>query len=190
VEPYIDFSLSETGDLSQHARSMGFTRFLELAEFVRKLPYGRTRNPVSIFAVLEQQRGTCSSKHALLAAFALEAGRSDVELMLGIFEMHERNTPGVGTILARHDLVCVPEAHCYLRDHNQRLDFTGVEVGTESPFDCLLTEEIVDPATVLSYKPQMHRAFILEWSRERGLDPALVWRAREECIEELSKLAG
>jgi hypothetical protein len=43
--------------------------------------------------VLAEQRGTCSTKHALLRRLAIEQGL-DIALVLGIYEMTERNTPG------------------------------------------------------------------------------------------------
>ena len=106
--------------------------------------------------------------------------------MLGIFEMNERNTPGVGAPLAHHGLMSVPEAHCYLRVHDQRFDFTGLVSGSASPFESLLSEERLDPEAVTTIKPARHLAAIARWSAERGLDPAAVWRAREECISQLA----
>lgn len=187
-EAGIDFRLSETGALSQLVRRIGFERFGALADYVQRLPYERIDGN-SPSAVLEQQRGTCSSKHALLATIALEAHQVDVELMLGIFEMNDRNTPGVGAVLGRRGLTFVPEAHCYLRVHGRRFDFTGLPSGSASPFDSLLTEERIDPETAISTKSLRHRAFIRQWSQQRGLDPETVWQVREECIEELARQA-
>src|SRR5260370_41156800 len=113
-EADLDFALPETGALSRRVRQMGFERFASLADYVQRLPYARVDGS-SPSAVLDEQRGTCSSKHILLASVALEAGQFDIELMLGIFEMDDRNTPAVGALLARHGLASGPEAHCYLR---------------------------------------------------------------------------
>ena len=63
-------------------------------------------------AVLTEGCGTCSSKHALLAGLAA-AQRLPVALMLGIYLMNERNTPGIGPVLARYGLAEIPEAHCF-----------------------------------------------------------------------------
>ena len=40
--------------------------------------------------------------------------------MLGIYEMSDRNTPGVGRVLTAHGLSYIPEAHCYLRCQGER----------------------------------------------------------------------
>src|SRR5688572_26927349 len=132
----LDFELSSTGQLSQIARRKGFDRFAALAEHVRALPYGRVVG-TSPSAVLDEQRGTCSSKHALLARIGREANRPDIELFVGIYQMNDVNTPGVGEVLAGHGLISVPEAHCYLRVGARRFDFTGLRTGSASPFDSL-----------------------------------------------------
>jgi hypothetical protein len=188
-EMEVDFDLSSAGRLSQVAWRKGFKRFAALTEYVKELPYGRVVG-TSPAAVLEEQRGTCSSKHALLALIAREANRLDVELTVGLYEMNERNTPGVGEALARHGLMSVPEAHCYLRVKERRFDFTGLPAGAASPFDSLFSEERIDPEAVATIKPALHLAAIQRWSQERGLDPAAVWRAREEGISRLAEQAA
>src|SRR5579871_3387862 len=185
-ESDLDFRIPTTGSLSRLARALGLQRFSDLAEYVRLLPYGRVAGQRPAHAVLLEQRGTCSSKHALLATVSREAGRHDIDLMLGIFEMHERNTPGVGAVLLRYNLPCIPEAHCYLRVADRRLDYTGLPGGLESPFQSLLMEEPVDPTLVNLIKSQRHREFVQKWSTDRGLDPDRVWLAREECIAALA----
>jgi hypothetical protein len=136
----IDFLISSSGELSDRVRAMGLTRFLAVAEYIRSLPYGRVEGTLPS-AVLDQGKGTCSSKHALLATVALEAGRDDIELTLGIFDMNERNTPGVGGVLARYGLAYVPEAHCYLRVNGQRLASQALPVAS-SRLSTLCEEKI------------------------------------------------
>jgi hypothetical protein len=53
--------------------------------------------------VLCEGRDTCSTKHALLAKLSRENGRR-VALILGIYEMDEANTPGVGAVLKPNGL--------------------------------------------------------------------------------------
>jgi hypothetical protein len=44
--------------------------------------------------------------------------------MLGLFNMEEINTPGVGEALRQCGLTSIPEAHCYLRFGGERVDLT------------------------------------------------------------------
>lgn len=187
-EPYRrlpEFSLRDAGPFGRACLAAGAHTFRGAAALVARLPYGRpdAGDPV---AVLREQRGTCSSKHVLLARLSREHGRVDVELVLGVYLMNGNNTPGVGPVLARHGLASVPEAHCYLRYRGQRVDCTGLAPGRTSPLAALLGEEPVEPDALAARKAARHRAVIHEWAAARGRDPRAVWAAREACIAALS----
>jgi hypothetical protein len=42
-----------------------------------------------------------------------DSARVEVQLTVGIYEISEENTPGVGTVLNAASLTSIPEAHCY-----------------------------------------------------------------------------
>jgi ribosomal protein S18 acetylase RimI-like enzyme len=186
IDAIPDFGLLRPGPLSELMLARGIRTFHAAAALVRDLPYRRPRAAGDLAAVLAEGCGTCSSKHALLAALALEQGVAGIELVLGLYEMREENTPGVAAALRAHGLSSVPEAHCYLRCAGRRVDLTGLPAGPESPFDALLSEEPVEPARLAAVKGPRHRAFIERWAADRGLDPARVWAARERCIAALA----
>ena len=83
--------------------ALGAGDFAAAARYVRQIPYGRITERSRYWLVLDEGRGTCTTKHATLAALARKQG-IDVRLMLGIYEMSERNTPGVGPVLSAHGL--------------------------------------------------------------------------------------
>ena len=176
----LDFPITDSGPLSREARSRGYGRFAEAAEAVRALPYGRIQDAEDIKAVLLEQKGTCSAKHRFLAALAHECGHLEVQLMIGLYEMSERNTPGVGAALGQ--LSAIPEAHCYLMYGGNRLDFTGVAAGASSPFESLIEERPVSPSDLPSTKLAYHRRAIDAWARARGMDAGHAWAIRERCI--------
>jgi hypothetical protein len=136
--------------------------------------------------VLDQQRGTCSSKHALLAQLAHESRRFDIQLTLGYLELTESNSPGIEVLLQRHSLPAIPEAHCYLRSEAQRLDFTGLSEGSMLLVDSVLSEEQIAIGGLREEKRRRHEQYLRRWSADRRLDPSLVWAAREEWIETLA----
>jgi hypothetical protein len=140
--------------------------YRDAARRVRSSPYGRTSDRSDWRLVLEEGCGTCSTKRALLAA-------------LGVYEMDGDNTPGVGGVLAKHRLRSVPEAHCYLAHDGGRVDLT--REGSDGPASFMHEEEI-EPGQIGAYEVKAHHEFVGRWSQGRGLDPARVWRAREECI--------
>ena len=129
-----------------------------------------------------------TTKHALLARLAAEQG-IDAALTLGIYEMSERNTPGVGTVLDTYGLPYIPEAHCYLAHAGERVDITS-EATSAEPIVTLLHEETISPEQIDDYKRGVHRQFLDGW-RVRSPDAAgygldELWRIREACIAALS----
>src|SRR5262245_39413610 len=118
-----DIGLADAGPASRQFLARDILRYHDAARYVRSLSYGRNSDRANSLLVLPEQRGACSTKHALLAALAAEQGMP-VSLTLGIFRMSERNTPGVGPVLERHALTEIPEAHCYLRCNGTRVDLT------------------------------------------------------------------
>jgi len=182
----LDFPIADAGPLSRAARSRGYKNFIEVAETVRVLPYGRVQDSQDPLAVFEQHKGTCSSKHRLLAALAQECGHAEVMLMVGLYEMSEANTPGVGPALQTAGLTAILEAHCYLMREGQRYDFTGLSSGAASPFDSLVEERTISPTAPASLKVEYHRSAFSTWAQSRGLDPDRAWAVREKCIELLA----
>ena len=180
----LDFAIGDSS-LCKEVKQFGFVRFSELAEHVRALPYRRVESRDAA-VVLRECCGTCSTKHRLLALVAHESGRLEVQLTVGIYEMSERNTPQVAGVLRRAALPFIPEAHCYLTVHGERLDFTGLPAAAASPFDSLLSERCVLPGELPSMKNAWHREFLDRWAHARGLLADDVWSTREACIARLA----
>src|SRR5580700_6606875 len=111
------------GAITSAFMQLGKQDFRSAGQYVQALPYGRNTHPSDLLIVLTEKRGTCSTKHALLRRLAIEQNL-DIALVLGIYEMTEENTPGVGAVLAKYGLAILPEAHCYLRAAGRRIDVT------------------------------------------------------------------
>ena len=186
----LQFRISGGSALCEEVRSRGFDFFEDLAEHVRKLPYGRTSNAQDPLALLRQGRGTCSAKHQLLAAVAQDCGHSEVQLTVGIYEMSEDNTPGVGTVLNAASLTSIPEAHCYLSIEGERFDFTGLSAGRLSPFAALLAEYTASPTNLSHVKAELHQEAIAAWASDQGISQEAAWATREACIAALAANAA
>lgn len=139
----------------------GIHDFAGAARHVRALPYGRIADRQKLWLVLEERRGSCTTKHALLAELAREQG-IHVHLTLGIYEMNERNTPGVGQVLSPYGLEYIPEAHCYLRYEGGRIDVTGLPTAAE-PIDHFLQEEPITVDQIGAYKHDVHQRYLHGW---------------------------
>jgi hypothetical protein len=185
----LQFPVSGVSTLCHEVRSLGFISFEQLADHIRLLPYERIENSKDVCAVLREGRGTCSSKHQLLASVAQDCGRLDIQLAIGIYEMCEENTPGVDAVLRAASVTSIPEAHCYLSIEGERLDFTGLAPGSLSPFTALIAESMVSPSNLLDTKRRLHRNALAAWASAHGTTAEFAWATREACIAALSAAA-
>ena len=163
----------------------------QAAAYVNRLPYGRIKNRADILAVMREGRGTCSTKHALLRRLAMEQDLN-IALVIGIYEMNQSNTPGVGLVLEPYGLRSLPEAHCYLRSGQKRIDVTRViAVSVAEAITCFVHEEEITPDQIGEYKTALHRRFLQQWIEETvaGTTYTLtkLWSIREECIAALGQ---
>jgi len=186
VSAELNFEIAGGGPVAEEVRRHGFDRFLVLAQHVRQLPYGRPSCARDVLAVLREGRGTCSSKHRLLAEVAHECDHPEVELAVGLYAMSEQNTPGVGAVLEAAGFVSIPEAHCYLRLGGRRYDFTGLSSGASSPFEALVSEHFIPLARLPEEKLKLHQDAIRAWATLHGLPFADAWALREACIQALA----
>ncbi len=163
------FMMNMVGDLRQ------------AAGLLQGLPYGQNHRRDDPALVLMEGRGTCSSKHACLAALGLELG-VDLGLTLGVYRMSASTDPSAGPILAAAGVDWLPEARCYLRLGDHRVDLTG---GLPERTLELLHEEGLQPPQVVDYKEAVHRRFITARAAELGCDTESLWAIREACASAL-----
>ena len=126
-----------------------------------------------------------------LSALALE-NRIPVALTLGIYAMHDGNTPGVGEVLADRGLPYIPEAHCYLVHGGQRVDVTRTGSEPAEAIDGFMHEEVITPEQIGDYKVELHKRWIREWVETKAGGAGqwsfdAVWSAREACIQALAQ---
>ena len=185
-----DIVLQPVGRISAELLARGITDFRAAGRYLHQLSYGRNSRRSDFLLVLPEGRGTCSTKHALLAALAREQNLPIV-LTLGIYKMHERNTPGVGIVLDKYGLSAIPEAHCYLTYRGVRIDITRSGVEPTEPISRLLYEEAIAPEQIGDYKVQLHQRFLRGWIAEKSTTASLsfaeIWRIREKCIAALAQ---
>lgn len=184
-----DTPLKSVGPISAAFLARSLFDFRAAGRYLHQLSYGRNANRADFRLVLLEQRGTCSTKHALLAELAREQ-HLPVTLTLGIYEMHERNTPGVGRVLDRYDLPFLLEAHCYLTHQGMRIDVTRSGVEPREPVSQFLYEEAIAPEQIGDYKVQLHQRFLREWATTATAGDRNFkewWRIREECIAALGQ---
>lgn len=167
----------------------GVSNFRDASRFVAALPYGRNSNHLDHWLVLSESKGTCSTKHTLLACLAQEQNLP-ISLDVGIYEMNCLNTPGIGAVLETHGLSSIPEAHCYLKRGSQRIDVTvGSRNAAREPIERFFVEVEVSPEHVYGHKVHLHQEFMRSWMKATSLPRAFTfeqwWAIREACLHAL-----
>lgn len=186
----IDFELTSGEPYSVAFRELGIHSFSDACNFVAKLPYGRNVNREDFGLVLSEKKGTCSSKHALLAELALENAHPEVELIAGIFLMSGETHAKLASFFENKSYASLPECHCYLRFKGERFDFTDTSDALERIAPKLVREQRIDPNQVSDWKIVIHKDYLQRWlNRNPGIGMTLedVWKEREEAILILSK---
>ena len=75
-----------------------FKTFKEACIYVKNLPYKRNSDKENSNVIIEENGGTCSTKHAYLKRISEELSMENLQLMLGIFMMNAKNTPKIKSV--------------------------------------------------------------------------------------------
>lgn len=179
--------LKEQGSLSREFLQLGCRDWKEVWEYVNRLAYARNGDINNFHSVLEEKRGTCSTKHALLAALA-EEQKVPLRLMTGLLEMNALHFPALAPVLKKYQLPSILETHCYLIYEGERLDITFPgKIDYPSPAD-FLKEWPITPRDIGDTKVKRHQEEMKQWIAARKIPYTFeeVWKIREECINALS----
>jgi hypothetical protein len=185
--------LNPSGTITAAFLGVGVQDFRSAGQYIACLPYGRNTQPSDPLIVVAEQHGTCSTKHAIMRRLAIEQ-KLPIALVLGIYEMTGENTPGVAAVLRRSGLTVLPEAHCYLRLAEKRIDLTHAISLSQANSLSFLHEEEIDPVQSTIYKAELHKDFLSQWiandPRLAGRSLQGVWDVREQCIRTLELRAS
>lgn len=184
----MNFKFNSSQKLSLLAIEKGLYTWQELVIYIQQLPYARNKNRHDLSLVLLEQKGTCSSKHAFLKAIADENNRSNIQLILGMYKMSSKNT-NIGTVLDDKKLEYIPEAHCYLKIDDKRVDITSENADFDKITHDIITEISIQPHQISIFKVDYHQNFIKKWITELEIQYSFdeIWDIREQCIAFLSQ---
>jgi hypothetical protein len=189
VFSFKSWELTSTDSLTTMVKDKSIHTWSEIVEHVKRLPYGRNQNREDLSLVLQEGKGTCSSKHALLKKIADLNNIETVKLILGMYKMNQSTTPKIQTTISEAGLDYIPEAHCYLMLGNRRFDITTANANMDHLKNDILEEMEIQPEQVARFKVDFHKAYIRRWIDEHGIDKSFddVWDLREKCIEKLAE---
>ena len=185
----MDYKLTSEDKLTAIIKNRGIETWNELIEFVKSLPYGRNSNRFDFGLVISEKKGSCSSKHALLKKIADLNKIEKVKLVLGIYKMNQQNTPDIGNVLLENSIDFIPEAHCYLKIENNRIDITTDNSDFEKIKRDILKELEIEPEQVAEFKIEYHKQFLTNWISDNEIYRNFneVWEIREKCITNLTE---
>ncbi|AFR36604.1 hypothetical protein [Riemerella anatipestifer] len=183
----MNFKINKGYLISDEFLKIGVEDFYGACLFVSSLDYKRNKNKTDISCIFYDNGGTCSTKHAVLRKLAIENGREEIKLMLGIFKMDANYALRIKEVLEKNKLNYIPEAHNYLKINDNCLDFTLENSDYSEVKNRLVFEIEIEYNQINDYRINIHKNFLKEWIKAEGLDYSLdeVWKIREECIQAL-----
>ena len=177
----------KAGPLSERIYTKGVHNLPALLEWIRNQPYGRNSDRTNYSLVIEENKGSCSTKHALVKAIAEENNWPDVDLYIGFFFMNGELFPKLTDLFEEHKLEGIPEAHTFLVIEDEYVDVTGLNSPIEE--DLIVDEIEIQPQGIGDLKISLHKGFIEDWAEEEEISLPLdqLWAIREACINKLSQ---
>jgi len=184
----LEQKLTSKDPITQNLIGHGITDFGSLLSYTRAIPYGRTADRRDLGLVVSENKGTCSSKHALVKMLADLNDFTNVQLILCLFKMNKQNTPGIGNVLSDHQIPYLPEAHCYLQVLDKKIDLTSSDSELSKIEQDILQELPIDPEQIAEFKVDFHKAYLEDWIIQQKMNKNFetIWIIREACIEALS----
>jgi hypothetical protein len=137
--------ISGPGPMAAAFLARGVQSFHAACTYVQGLPYGYNSDRDDPMVLFEEEKGTCTTKHAVIAALASELGLP-VAKHIGIYAMTEALVTGTQALLDTFSLPYVPMIHCFLACGSDRVDLTaGNRNGKNRTIDAFLHTEAVAP---------------------------------------------
>jgi hypothetical protein len=182
-----DAGISGAGVISKEFFRMGVTGFIDACRYVHQLPYGYNSDRDDLLILFKEGRGSCTTKHAVIATLAEELALPIVK-NIGIYRMNEDIVTGTTDILDKFHLPYVPMVHCFLGFQDYRVDLTeGNDNGKNQPVNRFLHTETVTPNIsakdeYLLYRNALKDRILLRVELT-GVDIKRILQAREEGIK-------
>jgi hypothetical protein len=133
-----DKKIRDAGPVARTFLGLGIEDFQEACRYVHELPYGYNANRDDLMILFKENKGSCTTKHAVIATLAAELGLR-IEKHIGIYAMTEALVTGTQHILDRYHLPYLPMVHCFLVYQDDRVDLSeGNRNGKNGPIDHFL----------------------------------------------------
>jgi hypothetical protein len=184
-----DRSISNAGKISAKFLNLGINRFIDACRYVHELPYGYNSDRDDLMILFKENKGTCTTKHAVIVTLAEEMNLP-IEKHMGIYAMTEEIVTGTKEILKKYNLLYVPMVHCYLVYSDYRVDLSeGNKNGKTRSIEDFLYTQRVEPNISAKNEYLLYRNalkdHILTRKEMKGVDIKQILHAREEGLKQL-----
>jgi hypothetical protein len=181
-----DAEITPEGETSRKFLELGIRTFKKACDYVHNIEYGYNTNYDDKFIFFKENKGSCTSKHAVIAGLARELN-IPLYKHVGVYKFNEEISTGTNEILKKYNIPYVPMIHCFLVYHNYRFDLTeGNCNGKNTTIEDFIHEEKVDP--YISTKDEyllfkkILKEYILPSGEMNGIKERSLLKAREESI--------
>jgi hypothetical protein len=182
-----DQLITEAGPVSKEFLGLGIRSFHEACRYVHELLYGYNSDRDDLMILFKEKRGTCTTKHAVIATLAHEM-ELPIQKNVGIYAMTEEIVTGTNDLLAQFNVPCIPMLHCFLVYEKFRVDLTeGNRNGKNRSIEDFLFVQKVDPNISAKDEYMIYRKAVSEVILKRpefkGTDLKRILQAREEGLK-------
>ncbi len=140
-----DAELIPVGELSKKFLDLGIKTFKHACNYVHNVDYGYNTKYEDKMIFFKENKGSCTSKHAVIAGLAQEL-KIPLYKHVCVYKFTEEITTGVNEILNKYNIPYVPMTHCFLVYDKYKFDLSeGNNNGKKKPIDEYIHSEKVDP---------------------------------------------
>ncbi|MHA1673106.1 MAG: hypothetical protein ACTSYI_05710 [Promethearchaeota archaeon] len=168
--------------------------FKDACLYVHHMPYGYNSDRDDKWALFNENLGSCSTKHGIIATLAKELG-IPLHKHVGIYKFNEEICTGTRKIIEKYQIPYIPMIHCFLVFQEYQIDLTeGNLNGKNQPINDFIQEEevipfITDKDEYLLFK-RVLRERVMNSIEMNGILEKTILKAREEAIHLLHAKVG
>ncbi len=180
------------GEISKKFLELGIKSFRDACSYVHNKDYGYNTNYDDKMIFFKENKGTCTTKHAVIAGLAEELS-IPIFKYVGVFKFTEEISNGVDEILEKYNVPYIPMVHCFLIYKDYKFDLTeGNNNGKKKTINDFIYVKKVDPFIsrkneYLLFKKVLEE-IILPSNEMKGINERSILKAREESIKLLKRI--
>jgi hypothetical protein len=118
-----NLTINSSGRISHKFSSLNINSLHEACIWIKDLPYGYNSTSEDSIILFEENKGTCSTKHSVIAELAEELNLPLYKFIC-FYKLNSQIIEGIDAILSEYDLEYIPQTHCVLGIKSSFFDLT------------------------------------------------------------------